>query len=382
MFHRQLVPLLASMLVSCASRPTPPPYDAVVPPPWGSFEQEDTMQTTATAQAFGGDRAVLSLAGTGSRCAYGAGLLCGWSEAGTRPRFRIVTGVSLSAVTAVFAFIGPEADDELRDFFTGHKTRDFYRRLGFISAGVTGSINARGPFIDLLESFIDDELLRAVAREHAAGRRLFIATTNLDANTLTVWDMGAIASSARDDRLDRFRNILLASTSSPGLFPPVYIDVEVEGEQYWQMHVDGSLKAPVLVRASMLDRVAATGAGQGRSAPPQLFVIVSDTLGPDLPYTRPVRPTLRNLVSAHRIVVHATSRDGALFRTYVVAHEAGVDFKLAAIPDEYEGPPLPEISTPARVKELFDFAYDRAATGDPWLTRPPGLGPAEPLDRE
>ena len=74
MFHRQLVPLLASMLVSCASRPKPPPQDAIVPPPWGSIEWQDTGITTATAPAPGIDRAVLALAGAGSRCAYGAGL--------------------------------------------------------------------------------------------------------------------------------------------------------------------------------------------------------------------------------------------------------------------------------------------------------------------
>ncbi len=381
MFHRQLVPLLASMLVSCASRPKPPPQDAIVPSPWGSVEWEDTAITTATAPAPGIDRAVLALAGAGSRCAYGAGLLCGWSEAGTRPRFQVVTGVSLSAVTAVYAFIGPEADDELREFFTSHKTRDFYRRQGLISALVTGSLNAQGPFIDLLESLIDDDLLGAVAREHAAGRRLFVATTNLDADTLTVWDMGAIASSAREDRIERFRNILLASTSSPAIFPPVYLDVEVDDEQYWQMHVDGSMKAPVFLHARMLDLVAATGAGQGRSAPPQLFVIVSDTLQ-DLPYSRPVRPTLRNLITAHHSIVHATSREGALYRTYVVAQEANIDFKLAVIPNGYEDPPLPEIFNPARVEELFDVAYDQAATGDPWLTHPPSLDPAEPLERE
>ena len=373
MFNRQLVLLFALMLVGCATRPQAPPQDVVVPPPWGSIQREDTLQATPTAP--GVDRAVLALAGTGSRSAYVAGLLCGWSEAGTRPRFRVVTGVSVTAIAAVFAFLGPEADDRLREFFTGHKTRDFYRRLGFISAGMAGSINARGPFIDLLNDIVDDDLLEAVAREHAAGRRLLVATTNLDANTLNIWDMGAIASSERDDRLERFRTILLASTSAPGLFPPVYFDVEVEGEQYWQMNVDGSLKAPVLINASMLDLVA----GQGGSDAPQLFVIVGDTLSRNLPYTRPVRPSIRGMAAAHFRVTQATSRTGVLFRAYVVANETGLDFRLAAIPDDYKDAPLPEIFYPPRVQALFDFAYDLAVNGDPWVTHPPP-SPAEPLE--
>ena len=84
------------------------------------------------------------------------------------------------------------------------------------------------------------------------------------------------------------------------------------------------------------------------------------------------------MINAHLNVVHATSRNGALYRAYLVAKRAGIDFRLAAIPAEYENSPLPEIFNPERVKELFDFAFDQAATGDPWLTQPPGLGPAEP----
>src|ERR1700722_19548248 len=65
----------------------------------------------------------LVLSGGGDGGAYGAGLLCGWTENGDRPRFRIVTGVSTGALIAPFAFLGPKYDDSLR-FYTRISQKD------------------------------------------------------------------------------------------------------------------------------------------------------------------------------------------------------------------------------------------------------------------
>lgn len=50
----------------------------------------------------------LALSGGGENGAFGAGLLAGWSERGTRPEFDIVTGMSIGALIAPFAFLGPD----------------------------------------------------------------------------------------------------------------------------------------------------------------------------------------------------------------------------------------------------------------------------------
>ena len=93
---------------------------------------------------------------------------------------------------------------------------------------------------------IDESLLDRVAEEYLAGRRLFIGTTNLDSNTFTLWDMGAIAASGRPDRLQRYRDVVLASASAPVVFSPVYIPVEAGGGKYWQMHADGGMKEGIM----------------------------------------------------------------------------------------------------------------------------------------
>src|SRR5262249_33880846 len=48
----------------------------------------------------------LTLSGGGSSGAFGAGILTGWSETGTRPQFDVVTGISTGSLIAPFAFLG------------------------------------------------------------------------------------------------------------------------------------------------------------------------------------------------------------------------------------------------------------------------------------
>src|ERR1700756_2707334 len=53
---------------------------------------------------------LLAISGGGDNGAFGAGVLVGWSENGTRPSFRIVTGISTGALIAPLAFVGPQCD--------------------------------------------------------------------------------------------------------------------------------------------------------------------------------------------------------------------------------------------------------------------------------
>ena len=68
--------------------------------------------------ALRGPRTYLALSGGGADGAYGAGVLNGWTEAGTRPSFTIVSGVSTGALIAPFAFLGSDYDATLREIYT------------------------------------------------------------------------------------------------------------------------------------------------------------------------------------------------------------------------------------------------------------------------
>ena len=59
---------------------------------------------------FGKEHTYLALSGGGANGAFGAGLLVGWSAAGSRPEFTMVTGISTGALMAPFAFLGKAHD--------------------------------------------------------------------------------------------------------------------------------------------------------------------------------------------------------------------------------------------------------------------------------
>src|SRR5215468_10208820 len=61
---------------------------------------------------------MLALSGGQEDGAFGAGLLVGWTEHGSRPQFKIVTGTSTGALAAPFAFLGSEYDWALRRIYT------------------------------------------------------------------------------------------------------------------------------------------------------------------------------------------------------------------------------------------------------------------------
>src|SRR5207237_6386303 len=103
------------------------------------------------------------------------------------------------------------------------------------------------PLKRLVEQRVTPQLLAEIAAEHARGRRLWVATTNLDAGRRVIWNMGAIAARGDDAALKLFRSVLLASSSIPGFFSPVAIEVEAKGKPIEEMHNDGTLTAPFFV---------------------------------------------------------------------------------------------------------------------------------------
>ena len=212
--------------------------------------EEDLATSVKQAQRYSSSRHadasghfnILALSGGGANGAFGAGILCGWSAADTRPAFKIVTGISTGALIAPFAFLGADYDQILKQVYTSVETKDIvkFRFFTYTRRGVD-SLADSSPLQGLIEKYVTDDAIRSVALAHQTGRRLYIGTTDLDANRLTIWNMGVIASIDRPEAFDLFRKILLASASIPIIFPPVYIPVEVEGEIYEEMHVDGGV---------------------------------------------------------------------------------------------------------------------------------------------
>ncbi|HEY2841077.1 MAG TPA: patatin-like phospholipase family protein [Pirellulales bacterium] len=314
---------------------------------------------------------VLALSGGGSYGAFTAGVLNGWTASGQRPKFDIVSGVSTGALIATYAFLGPQYDQNLREFYTSTTTDDIYRKRFKPAILWSDSFVSSKPLQRAIEGTVTPQLLCAVAQAHAAGRRLYVGTTNIDTGRLVIWDMGAIASSGKPNSLSLYRQIILASASPPGLFPPVDIDVSVNGRNYTEMHVDGGTTAQVFFRASMIhvDHAAITS-GQRPLAGSKVYIIVAGKAFPD-PKCVEDR-ALKIATSSVSALTYAQTRND-LIRIYTLTLLTGMDYHVASIPQDW---PLQEESMkfePGPMRSLFDRGFQSTVTGQAWADVPPVL---------
>jgi len=195
----------------------------------------------------------LALSGGGANGAFGAGLLIGWTAAGDRPEFNVVTGVSTGALIAPFAFLGSQQDASLKKFYTTTSTKDVITVRPLLKILTGESAASSEPLRNTLVQIFDEKMMAAIAAEYAKGRRLFIGTTNLDADRPMTWDIGAIAASGHPRSAELVADVLLASASIPGVFPPVFIEVEAGGKSYDEIHVDGGASSQVFLYPASLD---------------------------------------------------------------------------------------------------------------------------------
>jgi hypothetical protein len=311
---------------------------------------------------------LLAISGGAEDGAFGAGLLVGWSDAGTRPVFDLVTGVSSGALIAPFAFLGRAYDGQLRDILTKYGRKDIftYNVHGLIEGS---ALTDDTPLAKLIEKYVDEALLEEIARERIKGRILLIGTTNLDTQRPVLWDMGRIAMSNDRDALGLFRKILLASATLPGVFPPVRIQVRVGGQSYDELHVDGGVTRQVFIAPSLFS-LASHDQKPGRSvARPRLYVIRNGKIDPEW------QSVGENVVSITQRSISTLIKNqgiGDLYRIYTVTQREGIDFNLASIPTDF-GEISDEPFDQKYMIALFDRGYNLASTNYPWVKAPPGV---------
>ena len=337
-----------------------------------SFEQESPEDFPRGADGVV-RYAHLALSGGGANGAFGAGFLNGWSTTGSRPVFKIVTGVSTGAVMAPFAFLGPQYDGALHKFYTTTTTRDLFA-IGSIGSILISllrgdSLAYAGPLAALIARHVDAEFLRKIADAHNRGRRLYIGTVDLDSQQFVVWNMGLIAASDRPEAPELFRKVMFASASVPIAFPPVLFEVEAGGWLYDEMHVDGAVAATVFLhggvfRPSLIRERAGLGAGRE-----DIFVIHNGQLITD------PSPTPRSLRGITARVIEASGRAGvvgALFIIYAFAQREQASFQWVTIPQDVVTPGT-ENFDPVKMTELYEVGYRTALAGPVWSVDPPGL---------
>jgi predicted acylesterase/phospholipase RssA len=306
---------------------------------------------------------VLALSGGGANGAFGAGLLNGWSARGTRPQFTFVTGVSSGALIAPFAFLGPSYDETLRSVFASGEMANLLQSDGLAVLFGTGIFKA-APLRELIARHVDDALLEAIAQEYRAGRRLYVVTTDLDAQRTAIWDMGKIAASGYPGALDLFRNVLTASASIPGLFSPVLIDVEAEGRHFAEMHVDGGVTTNILI---VPEAVLETGTPLfAPGARPKVYIVMNGKLAPEFEVVEP--STLPIVTRAFETSVRANTHN-TLIASYQFAKSRNWEFNLASIDPSYPTSQSIRFDT-AYMQQLFEYGYQRGKAGQLWQSKP------------
>ena len=319
-------------------------------------------------------KTVLCLSGGGSYGAYTAGVLLGWTARGDRPEFDVVTGISTGALIAPLAFLGPQKDEELRRMYTMIRQSDLFRVRKSLKAILGEGFVDNSPFIARLQESVTPALLQEVAAEHAKGRRLYVGTTDLDGRRQVIWDLGAIASQNTPQALELFQNVILASASIPGFFPPVRIPVQIGSQVYEERHVDGGVSAAIFFRPPYVPQANRADAGATSLANTDVYLIIAGKLYAD---AEPVRArALRILTSSVSSLLYVQTR-GDLSGIYTVAVLAGMRYHLAAVPTPV---PITFSSTdfdPDELTKLFNVGSDAIKNGTAWRSTPPGLEKGE-----
>lgn len=304
---------------------------------------------------------ILALSGGGAGGAFGAGALVGLTKAKARPHFQIITGVSTGALIAPFAFLGSDWDERLTDAFTGGHAEALLSVRGF--TGLGPGLYRSDPLEALVRRFMAPDVVEAVAREHRRGRRLFVATTNLDTQKPIIWDMGAIAAHGGDEALKLFIDVLTASASLPGLFPPRMMDVEAEGHRYQEMHLDGGVCAPLFIAPEDLVlnpaiRRALRGGG--------VYAIVNTTLGTvDRVTPLGAMPiAVRSFETMLRFSYRAAVQSASAF-----CDRHDLSFKSASIPNDYAGSNMLKFDKDVMLA-IFEHGLRLAEAGELWNRRP------------
>lgn len=317
---------------------------------------------------FGNGHTYLAISGGGARGAYGAGVLVGWTEAGTRPEFSIVTGISTGALTAPFAFLGSDYDKQLEEVYTTYSTKDIVKKRPILDALTGSSMTSTRPLQQLIAKYFTQELVEAIAAEHRRGRRLNVGTANLDAGRPVIWNISEIADSGHPKALGLIRKIVLASASIPVAFPPVHIQVEADGQTFDEMHVDGGTASQVYLYPVGIDWARVLEKLEVEDTT-HVYVIRNANLDPEW---KAVTPKLFPIAGRTIDSLIRTQGFGDLYRIYAAAVRDELDFNLAYIPSDFEVE-AKEAFDPVYMKALFDLGYEAAKSGYPWSKTPPGL---------
>jgi len=315
---------------------------------------------------------VLTLSGGGDNGAFSAGLLAGWTAHGDRPTFMRVTGISTGALIAPFAFLGSDYDKTVTQLYTEiDATKVFKKRFFPLAATIQDALSDTDPLYKTISKFVNQDLLDLLVIERDKGRLLVIQTADIDAGAPVYWDITEIAATKHPKAVELIRKILLASASIPLAFPPVFFEVEAQGNKYHEMHVDGGAVYQAFYEPAQYNsRLVLQEFGFKRPLL-NVYEIRNARLHPDWSDTK-----RQSLTIAQKAVSMLISYNGYgdLYRIYLKTLGEGYKFNIAYIKDDFQAEHKDDFD-PNYMKALYDYGYHQGLNGYSWDHSPPGISP-------
>ena len=324
---------------------------------------------------------ILALSGGGMFGSFTAGVLNGWTKSGVRPDFDIVTGISTGGLIAPLAFAGPEYDDQMKLIYTRVSRRDIFTYRNWVSIPFRDAVASTAPLREIVDAAFNEDLILKIAAEHRKGRRLYLGTTNLDTRRFTAWDLGAIACHAESrekktvaETKKLMVDLLIASCSLPGVFPPVPIEVEVDGKKYTELHMDGGVNSSVWVPASVLDAFAIDPTKPLNQQPnANLYVVLA---GKPFPDGSQIEPKVFQVLAAFLTAAQAAQNRRDLANIYHHSKLVNVKFHMAAVPQDFPTMAGGLEFDRTEMNKLFEEGY-RTGNGPYWWSTPPERSPGD-----
>jgi predicted acylesterase/phospholipase RssA len=262
----------------------------------------------------------------------------------------------------------------LKEVYTDVSEADIMVSRGALTALFGDSLYDSSPLRRLVRKFLTPELVAALGHEYSEkGRLLLVATTDLDVPVGVLWNLGAIAATARPDATDLMVDILVASASIPGIFPPVMINLEVDGKPYQEMHVDGGTVAQVVLYPPSLRVDIPNPVIQRRieNRKRSLYIIRNSRLGAS---NQTVDRSTFKIAERALATLIANQGIGDLYELYMLCQRDRIDYNVAIIPERFTAKP-DGMFDKAYMNALFDLARGEMAAGRAWSHYPPGFNP-------
>lgn len=360
------------MLSACATPRTETPSQYT---PWGALRPDSSQAVifNDTAPPPGvvvadhtgdGQIVVLALSGGGSYGAFGAGVLAGWTQSGKRPESDVVTGVSTGALLATYAFLGPDYDQRAQNIYANITNANVYETRDLLSIPFAPSFASQKPLKTLMEGVITEDVLDKVAKERRErGRRLLVASTDLDNGRVVIWDLTAIATSSRPDRRSFYIDALMASSAIPGFFEPIMISPEPDSpDKRLQMHVDGSMSTSIFI-PSFIDTEL--------RQPLKVYAVVNSQMLEE-PSDKLVKVNSVDVLEAAVLKMMRTVLQRSVYDVYLTTVLSGGEFFLIGMPEDAELRTPQYKFKPEVSARLAEIGRAMAVSGA-WMREPPRL---------